>query len=108
MAVDGEGHEGRPAFGTIRLPLPPPDTFTATATTKGKVTLAWKAVPGAAGYSISEKKPDGRFKKITKKPFKGTRVGLKGMKAGLAQFAVASVDASGKESRAKIAKVTVR
>ena len=112
LAVDGAGHEGRPATGTVRLParsvLHPPATFTAAATGDGKVTLSWQAVPGVVGYHLYERKADGKFRKLTKTPLKGIRVGLKGLVPGDKTFAVVAVDAKGKASKARAAKVTVR
>lgn len=111
MAVDGAGHEGKPALAKVLIPVPTvkaPATFKAVALGGGKVSLSWTAVPEASGYLVFERRA-GVLKTLTTKPLRATKAGLKGVKAGIREYAIASVGPDGKQGKAmKLARVTVR
>jgi fibronectin type 3 domain-containing protein len=79
--------------------LPPPG-FTAVAG-NGQVRLSWEAAEGAVGYHLFSSTTGKKYKRLTKKaPLKGTQATLKKLVNGRKYwFAIATVDASGKESK---------
>jgi len=85
--------------------LPPPG-FTVTGGNQ-QARLSWEPAEGAVGYHVFTSTTGKKYKRLTKKaPLTGTQVTLKKLVNGRKYFfAIASVDASGKESKKLVKSV---
>jgi len=89
------------ATGTVDLAPPAaPTDLRVTAEGDGTVTLAWNAVPGAAGYHVyASPLTGGGYVRVTGAPVTGTSYTVEGLTNGQrVHLVVTAVDAPGNES----------
>ena len=119
MAVDENFDEGRPSEITFTVPVPAPEKPVAIPLLPApaaplanfaddSVNLVWTPMTGAAGYNVYYRRDRGGMRKITPVPRTGSTLAIKVKSAIGLEFAVAAINAAGKEgAKSRLAPVNV-